>query len=441
MKKLLAMLLVLAMVVGLVGCGAKEEAAAPAATEAAPAATEAAPKEESAEKTKIVIWTQLYSSQDSEHIQKTQDRLNEMLADENIEVEVVGQAIDTYSNVLLAAAMAKEGFDICFEYSGEAFDTKVSQDVYLPIDEYLSDDTLENLISPEAGAYNGKQYGLPYRLDAQHMFYNKRIFEEAGTTPEEFLDGFEGFMSAAMKLKDKGYAACAFSNKEGYMNEWYFYQGIGSIYADNNTYTAEYVNGQNYADPAVVEMVSNYKEAYDKGAFYDGQTLDFGSTYTQAFINGEAATCFGGTDWYPTFIEGGIPAEDIGVIPWPSLADGGTSRVYTSPLLYCVASFTEHPAEAVKVLELLVSAEYGADAEYIVANKQWSCPEDVANPALPLVVDLVQNNSMVYPYNYTSSEAYEAIMRDLQLVLAGTLTPEDFCTQIQEIHEDAIGSK
>ena len=42
MKKLIALLLVLVTVVGLVACGAKEEAAAPAATEAAEAATEAA---------------------------------------------------------------------------------------------------------------------------------------------------------------------------------------------------------------------------------------------------------------------------------------------------------------------------------------------------------------------------------------------------------------
>ena len=46
MKKLIALLLALVMVVGLVACGAKQEAA-PAATEAAPAATEAA-KEEAA---------------------------------------------------------------------------------------------------------------------------------------------------------------------------------------------------------------------------------------------------------------------------------------------------------------------------------------------------------------------------------------------------------
>ena len=44
MKKLIALLLALVMVVGLVACGAKEEGAAPAATEAAPAATEAAPE-------------------------------------------------------------------------------------------------------------------------------------------------------------------------------------------------------------------------------------------------------------------------------------------------------------------------------------------------------------------------------------------------------------
>jgi len=49
MKKLIALLLALVMVIGLVACGAKEEAAAPAATEAAPAATEAAKEEAPAE--------------------------------------------------------------------------------------------------------------------------------------------------------------------------------------------------------------------------------------------------------------------------------------------------------------------------------------------------------------------------------------------------------
>ena len=49
MKKLIALLLALVMVAGLVACGAKEEAAAPAATEAAPAATEAAPAEKAEE--------------------------------------------------------------------------------------------------------------------------------------------------------------------------------------------------------------------------------------------------------------------------------------------------------------------------------------------------------------------------------------------------------
>ena len=74
MKKLIAMLLALVMIVGLVACGAKQEAApaAPAATEAAPAATEAA-KEEApaapAEGFKVAIslaeyneWNKLYEA-------------------------------------------------------------------------------------------------------------------------------------------------------------------------------------------------------------------------------------------------------------------------------------------------------------------------------------------------------------------------------------------
>ena len=60
MKKLIALLLALVMVIGLVACGAKEEAAAPAATEAAPAAKEEAPaaKEEAAAPAESAILTE-----------------------------------------------------------------------------------------------------------------------------------------------------------------------------------------------------------------------------------------------------------------------------------------------------------------------------------------------------------------------------------------------
>ena len=60
MKKLIALLLALVMVIGMVACGAKEEAAAPAAPEAAPAAKEEAPaaKEEAAAPAESAILTE-----------------------------------------------------------------------------------------------------------------------------------------------------------------------------------------------------------------------------------------------------------------------------------------------------------------------------------------------------------------------------------------------
>ena len=67
MKKLIALLLALVMVIGLVACGAKEEAAAPAATEAAPAATEAAPaaKEEAPEAGAILTEEEAAAARDA----------------------------------------------------------------------------------------------------------------------------------------------------------------------------------------------------------------------------------------------------------------------------------------------------------------------------------------------------------------------------------------
>ena len=411
-------ILVMAVLMILVGCTEVTENESTASTEDS---SEATGEDEVVE---LIIWGQQTSSTDAYYA-----ALNEALADKNIHVTLEPQVMESYSNVILAASVAQTGFDIAFDWSGPTFNGKVEKGVWLDITDMVSQEFLDELMGVDACMYDGALYGIPYTMDSQMMFYNKALFEQAGTTAEEFCDGFEGFCAACDKLLAIGVSPIAFSNKEGYMNEWFFCQAIGSIYADEDEYTANFVDRQDFTDQAIVDVLTNYKAAYDAGYFYDGQTLDYQSNYTQSFMSGESALLFCGLSTYESLTEV-MDAEDIGVLPWPSLASEGYSRAYIAPLIYAGSSFTEHPEEVVEVLMTMASAEFQEKIFESIGHAPSNTTADVSSTATPFFLEaqeLVQEDSLVYPYNYIESDTLDMIYKEMQLVLTGEMTPLEWC--------------
>ena len=178
MKKLIALLLALAMMFSMVACGAKEEAAAPAETEgaAAPAEKEeaAAPAEEKEEVT-IEVWIAQVDWADA------WDEMEAKFEEEHpwIQVEHVGLGEDT--TFLATRIGANDLPDVIQCNNNDNMDAMVAADMLVDISDWevasLMPDTYKN-----AFTHNGKFVGMCQGAAFSCMFYNMDILNEAGWT-------------------------------------------------------------------------------------------------------------------------------------------------------------------------------------------------------------------------------------------------------------------
>ena len=171
MKKLIAMLLALALVFGLVACGGKTEEKAPEAAAPEAAAPEAAPAEKKAEGS--VYW--LNFKPESDEALKELGAMYE--AETGVPVKVVTAASGTYEQTLTSqidksdaptlivvgnAAAVKNWGDYCYDLTGTAVANELSTDKYMLYDA------------------DGKLCSIGYCYECYGIIYNKALLEKAG---------------------------------------------------------------------------------------------------------------------------------------------------------------------------------------------------------------------------------------------------------------------
>lgn len=183
MKKLLALLLALVMVVSLVACGVQkqpEETKAPAADKPeetkAPAQETDAPEEPKEEVVITFHHTNLVGEQ--EHTGTVEEKLNELLdampGYEHISIDIVPYDANFPANFALAEANGDQ-IDIVNHWFLD-FDALVAQGSVIPLDDLVAANPLVTSDMPEwmmdYGKYNGVQYYIPsYQSAYSNTFF------------------------------------------------------------------------------------------------------------------------------------------------------------------------------------------------------------------------------------------------------------------------------
>ena len=202
MKKIIALLLALAMVLGLVACGGTTETPATEAPAAnAPATND--PVEEpvvSAEPDTIVIMAPPVTGAYLENLKVWAADFNAIYP--HLTVEIIETSWGDHNDKLSTMAQAGEAPDIA-EISSGALGTFVEMGVAIDIAKYMSADRLADYDANalEYMSLEGTVYGLPLYLTIQSIGANKTLMEELGIdvakiqnegwTYEEFLDVIE----------------------------------------------------------------------------------------------------------------------------------------------------------------------------------------------------------------------------------------------------------
>lgn len=437
-RKMLGILLSLSMVGGLLaGCGSTpsaEPAAKPAESQAAALETKEQAAVSSEADTPSEVVELRFMGYNAESSRATYLKLlDEKLPNIKISFEFV--ALDNFNNVLNSQLQAGEGPDI-IEVGGE---TRLLANAG-----YLMDLTDQPFTSKYAQAgltpysVEGKVYATPLQSWYEGIFYNKKIFRDNGI---EIPNTLEKFIQVHKDLMDKGIKPQTMGAQSW---EPMMKQSIGVV--NNEFYSADASKGFdekfNKGEAKVAETWLPYVQEWAKVIDEGCLTPDMlGLSYDQAldeFATEKAAMWESGPWAVGTILEKN-PDIELGMFPIPGLTEGPGWLVGGPGSALAVNAKTEHPKEALAVLDMTATPEAqealvkdNAGSSFLIGVEvdlgeiYDDCAEafKAGNVYAPWTAAWTAGNPIVEGYG-----------KALQEVLAGTKSVEEALQEADEIND------
>ncbi len=369
----------------------------------------------------------IWDSNQEKGLRKIADEFEAANPGIKIKIQVTGWS--DYWTALEAGATGGSMPDIFWMHSNEIY-RYASNDMLLNLNDLIKkSDKVEMEKFPEGltSIYNfeGNQYAIPKDYDTIGLWYNKKMFDEAGVAYPSNQWTWDDLYEAAKKLtKPDGsqYGILTpLHNQEGYYN--FVYQNGGTIITDDKK--------SGYDDPKTIEALEYYVKFVKEGL----SPKEFGDAERAAILqNGLTAMGFFGSWNLTGFTENEYMASNFDVSVLPSSTNGGKATIFNG-LGNAIAANTEHPEAAWKWVEYLSSkegqtkqAELGvAISAYEGAADAWVNSNDTFN--VKVFMDMVKD-AQIRPYSNTTGvwedKAYEA--------LKGAFTGEK---TVKEASEDA----
>lgn len=161
-------------------------------------------------------------------------------------------------------------------------------------------------------AFNGGQYALPEQWSGNYLFYNKRLFTEAGLPPPpgtwDRPWSFAEFLDTAKALTKRDGSGRA--SQWGFVNLWFSYYSAGLFAMNNGAPWATPLTNPthfNFGDDAFIEAVQFYADLSTRHRVAPDASEVQSMSTPDLFASGKAGIAMGGHWRYQTFIR----AEDL----------------------------------------------------------------------------------------------------------------------------------
>ncbi len=263
--------------------------------------------------------------------------------------------------VLLAAIAGRTTPDVCSNiWPGALHDYTVSGGL-IPLDSFSDFDSVSLSRMPKDllesfRSGDGHYYQFPWKTNPVMMFYNLRLFREAGVTevPRTYSEYFAAGAKVSRDTSGDGQIDVWMGERDVRPIWWQRLFDFYPFYIAASGGKTLFTNGNVDFDNAEARNVfAFFQECYSRNFFP--------KTY---FVGGDPfdlekkATHFAGP-WEVAHLEKFVPSMRYGVAPLP-VPDGHTGPVYTSGDYKNIAIFstTTHPAESWEFVKYLVSAEH-----------------------------------------------------------------------------------
>jgi raffinose/stachyose/melibiose transport system substrate-binding protein len=284
---------------------------------------------------------------------------------------------------------------------------------------------------------DGKQYGVPYNLGVVGVWYNKKLFKQAG------IDGppttWDEFLGDVQKLKSAGITPLAVGEKDKWPG-MFWWANLSLRIAGKDAMAQAGENGS-FDEAGFVEAGKQLKRLIDMKPFQPGflaAPWDGAGGEAATMANNRAAMDLMG-QWAPFTFDANAKKkkglrENLGWFPFPTVA-GGKSQ----PTEYFgggdgFAIGKDAPPEAVDFVKWLVSPQVGSkggESGAILPTAKGT-ETSVKDPNMKAVLDARAEASFVQLY---LDQAYapavgQAVNDAVQQLFAGKATPEQVSQKI-----------
>lgn len=359
-------------------------------------------------------------------------------ANPNIKVDIQVTGWDEYWTMLEAAATGGALPDVFWMHSNEIYKYAVN-DMLLEMDAMIEQDSVDLSKFPkglvEIYHINDKQYALPKDFDTIALWYNKKMFDEAGLQYPNETWTWDDLKEAAKKLtkEDKSQYGITTQlvNQEGYYN--YVYSNGGTIL------TEERKSG--YDDPKTIEALEFYFSFVHEGL----SPMSYKDGDSRAFLeNGVAAMGTFGSWQLSAFLANDYLRENFDVAALP-MKDGKRVSIYNG-LGNAIAANTAHKDEAWKFVAYLsskeaqekaaelgvaISAYEGTAETWVNSNKDFN---------LQVFIDMVKDGQ-IRPYTNNTTAWEERAYETLKGAYTGEKTVKEAAAETAKMMNEVIAEE
>lgn len=286
----------------------------------------------------------------------------------------------------------------------------------------------------------GNLYGVSNTAEVVGVYYHRDIFEEHGLEIPTTLEEFE---SVAQTLVDAGVTPIIFGSLDG----WPAIHEYGAV---QNAYTTtealdnlifRFEEGT-FADEANLQAAQKMMEWVERGFFSEGfEGMDYDNATTSGFINKEGAMWITGS-WMTGTIVDQLDEESVGFFLLPDV-EGSEVPVATGGvgLAYGIRATTDNADLAAEYIDFVTSA-YAAELLFEQGYLPAAAIDTSTLTEGTLTADVVaawnaiaQNDKVGHYLDWTLP--YDDLVANLQELLAGVDTPEQFVADVQAVYEES----